>query len=318
MAVLGACGSPKQAAPAVPPADGAGGGLFPVTIEHAYGTTTIDRVPARVVTLGVTDADPVLALGITPLAVTGYSYYPGTGLGPWAQALVRGPQPVRLASDSQPDIEQIAMLEPDLIIGVSAGFDQGVYDRLSSLAPTIVRPADVAAYTVPRDRATRMIAAALGRTEQGEALLRAADAAFADAVAAHPEFQGRTGAVVLPYDGIYGAYFPGDARGRFMQQLGFVVPGQLAARDDGDRFFSEVSREQLGILDGEVLVVLADDPAARAVVDGDPVLQALPVVAGGRMVVPDTDTRGAMTANSVVSVGFALDRLVPALAEALR
>jgi iron complex transport system substrate-binding protein len=210
------------------------------------------------------------------------------------------------------------VLEPDLIIGVSAGFDQAVYDRLSALAPTIARPADVAAYTVPRDRATRMIATALGRAEQGEALLRDADAAFADAVSAHPEFHGRTGAVVLPYDGIYGAYFPGDARGQFMAQLGFVVPGQLAARDDGDRFFAEVSREQLGILDGDILVVLADDPAVRAVVESDVILQALPVVAGGGMVVPDTDTRGAMTANSVVSVRYALDNLVPALADALR
>jgi iron complex transport system substrate-binding protein len=270
-----------------------------------------------VVTLGVTDADPVLALGTTPLAVTGYSYYPETGLGPWAQELVRGPQPIRLASDSTPDIEQIAVLEPDLIIGVSAGFDQAVYDRLSSLAPTIVRPAGVAAYTVPRDQATTMIATALGRAEEGAALVQQADDAFAEAVAAHPEFQGRTGAVVLPYEGQYGAYFPGDARGQVMAELGFEVPEQLAARDTGERFFAEVSREQLGILDGDVLVMLADAPAMREFVDGDEILQSLPVVAEGRMVVPDTDTRGAMTSNSVASVPYALDRLVPALADAL-
>jgi iron complex transport system substrate-binding protein len=310
---LAACGSGEPAAaPAAP-----SGGRFPVTIEHAFGSTTIERAPERVVTLGVTDADPVLALGTTPVAVTGYGFYPETGLGPWAQALVRGPQPVRLASDSTPDIEQIALLEPDLIIGVSAGFDQAVYDRLSALAPTIARPAGVAAYTVPRDQATRMIAAALGRAEQGEALIAQADAAFAAAVAAHPEFQGRTGAVVLPYEGQYGAYFPGDARGQVMAELGFVVPEGLAARDTGERFFAEVSREEVGVLDGDVLVVLANDPAVRAVVDADEVLQALPVVAEGRMVVPDLDTRGAMTSNSVASVPYALDRLVPALAEAL-
>jgi len=294
------------------------GGAFPVTVEHAFGTTTIERPPERVVTLGVTDADPVLALGVTPVAVTGYSYYPDTGLGPWAQALVRGPQPIRLASDATPNLEQIAVLQPDLIIGVSAGFDQAVYDRLSSLAPTIARPADVAAYTVPRDQATTTIATALGRAEEGEVLLRQADEAFTEAVAAHPEFQGRTGAVVLPYDGTYGAYFPGDARGQVMADLGFVVPEPLAARDTGERFFAEVSREQLGILDGDALVVLADDPAVRAFVDGDEILQAVPVVANGGMVVPDTDTRGAMTSNSVISVPYALDRLAPALAEAMR
>jgi iron complex transport system substrate-binding protein len=315
LTVLAACGAGDPVAPAAPsPA----GGPFPVTIEHAFGATTIEQAPERVVTLGVTDADPVLALGITPLAVTGYSYYPETGLGPWAQELVRGPQPIRLTSDSTPDIEQIAVLEPDLIIGVSAGFDQAVYDRLSSLAPTIARPAGVAAYTVPRGQATTMIATALGRAEQGAALVQQADDAFAEAVAEHPEFRGRTGAVVLPYEGRYGAYFPADARGQVMAELGFEVPEQLAARDTGERFFAEVSREQLGILDGDVLVVLADAPAGRAFVDGDEILQSLTVVAEGRMVVPDTDTRGAMTANSVASVPYALDHLVPALAEALR
>ncbi|MGH8967721.1 MAG: iron-siderophore ABC transporter substrate-binding protein, partial [Actinomycetes bacterium] len=93
--VLAACGAD---APTPPPAPS--DGTFPVTVEHAFGTTTIERAPERVVALGVTDADPVLALGTTPVAVAGYSFYPETGLGPWAQELVRGPQPVRLASDS--------------------------------------------------------------------------------------------------------------------------------------------------------------------------------------------------------------------------
>jgi iron complex transport system substrate-binding protein len=312
-AVLAACGSPPPAPEPAAPA----GGPFPVTIEHAFGTTTIERAPERIVALGVTDADAVLALGITPVAVTGYTFYPETGLGPWAQSLVEGPQPVRLASDSTPNIEQLATLEPDLIIGVSAGFDRAVYDRLSALAPTIARPSDTAAYTVPRDRATRVIATALGRADEGEALIRQADDAYARAVAEHPEFHGRTGAVVLPYDGKYGAYFPEDARGRVMAQLGFAVPDELAALDTGEEYFTEVSRERLGILDGDVLVMLADDPTAREFVDEDPILQALPVVEDGRMIVPDTDTRGAMTYNSVLSVPYAIDHLVPALQKAL-
>ncbi|MGH8965457.1 MAG: hypothetical protein ACRDXB_09040, partial [Actinomycetes bacterium] len=111
---------------------------------------------------------------------------------------------------------------------------------------------------------------------------------------------------------------PATRAGQVMAELGFEVPAGLAERDTGEKFFAELSREQLGILDGDALVVLADDPAVRAFVDGDEILQALPVVADGRMVVPDTDTRGAITANSVASVQYALDRLVPALAEALR
>jgi iron complex transport system substrate-binding protein len=65
-AVLAACGSGEQAAPQNPGAAPPAGTPFPVTIEHAFGTTTVERAPERVVTLGVTDADAVLALGTTP------------------------------------------------------------------------------------------------------------------------------------------------------------------------------------------------------------------------------------------------------------
>jgi iron complex transport system substrate-binding protein len=312
--VLAGCGSGDDA---TAPAAAQPSGAFPVTIEHAFGATTIERTPERVVTLGVTDADPVLALGTTPVAVTGYTFFPETGLGPWAQERVQGEQPVLLPAEANLNIEQVAALNPDLIIGVNAGFDQSFYERLSAIAPTLARPADREPYTVPADQATRMIAAALGRVPEGEQLIEATEVAYAAAVAAHPEFQGRTGTVVLPYDQTYGAFFPGDGRGRMMARLGFSLPPQIAELDTGE-FYTEVSRERLGMIDGDVLVMLADDPATRAFVDADPVLQTLPVVRRGAMVVPDTDTRGAMTSSSVLSVPYALERLVPMLAEALR
>lgn len=47
---------------------------FPVTVDHVWGSATIEEAPERVVTLGVTDADVALALGVTPVAITGYSF----------------------------------------------------------------------------------------------------------------------------------------------------------------------------------------------------------------------------------------------------
>jgi iron complex transport system substrate-binding protein len=43
---------------------------FPVTIEHALGETTIEAEPTRVATLGWTDQDHVLALGVVPVGAT--------------------------------------------------------------------------------------------------------------------------------------------------------------------------------------------------------------------------------------------------------
>ena len=43
---------------------------FPVTIEHAFGETTIEEEPTRVATLGWTDQDHALALGVVPVGAT--------------------------------------------------------------------------------------------------------------------------------------------------------------------------------------------------------------------------------------------------------
>jgi iron complex transport system substrate-binding protein len=298
---------PGSGAPA-PSSDGA----FPARIEHVFGSTEIPERPQRVVALGVTDADPVLALGVTPVATASYTFYEQTGgLGPWARGLVQGEPPVVLTGE--PNLEQLAALAPDVIVAVSAGIEQPMYDQLSAIAPVVARPAGTIAFGVPRSDQMRTVATALGEPERGEELIRRADAAFADAAAAHPEFRGRTGATVLPFDGRYGAFTTADARGRFMAGLGFTQPAPIAERDTGS-FYVEVASEQAGLLDGDALVMLADEGAARAQVDDDPVLRQVPVVAQGRMVVPDADTRGAMTYNSVLSAPFALERLVPQLA----
>ena len=45
-------------------------GAFPVTIEHAYGETTVEQEPERVVALGWSDPDVVLSLGVVPVGAS--------------------------------------------------------------------------------------------------------------------------------------------------------------------------------------------------------------------------------------------------------
>jgi len=95
-------------------------GAFPVTIEHVFGSTTVPEKPERIVALGVSDADVVLALGQVPVGNTGFTFYE-TGLGPWAEGLVGDAELTRIQSDSEPNLEQMAGLAPDLILGLAAG-----------------------------------------------------------------------------------------------------------------------------------------------------------------------------------------------------
>ena len=82
---LAACGAGRRATsgtdePAPPRLRGA----FPVTIEHKYGATT-EKAPARVVCVGLTEQDALLALGVVPVAVTKWFGYAPGEIFPWAR-----------------------------------------------------------------------------------------------------------------------------------------------------------------------------------------------------------------------------------------
>ncbi|EFL13778.1 conserved hypothetical protein, partial [Streptomyces sp. C] len=65
-ALLAGCGSgtPDPAPGKDDGAPAAAAGAFPVTVEHAFGTTEVTKAPRRVVSVGYTDDQAVLALGI--------------------------------------------------------------------------------------------------------------------------------------------------------------------------------------------------------------------------------------------------------------
>ncbi|SNT50990.1 ABC transporter substrate-binding protein [Rhodococcoides kyotonense] len=284
-------------------------GSSSVTIEHIYGSTTIEETPQRVVTLGVSDADAAIALGTVPVGNTGYSFYE-TGLGPWTDDAV-GDSPLTLIeSDSEPNLEQIAELAPDLIIGINAGFDEAVYGKLSEIAPTIARPADTAAYTVSRVKATETIATALGVPERGDELNRETAELLDKTKAEHPEFAGRTGVAVLPYDGQYGAFLPGDARGQFLNSLGLSIPDAITSQDTGESFFVPVSAENIGMLDADVILFLGTDENIDVVAE-HPLFGTLPAAQEDNIIATSIDQRGAITYNSVLSIPYAIDTLVP-------
>ncbi|MDR6174095.1 iron complex transport system substrate-binding protein [Nocardioides zeae] len=312
--LIAACGTTDEAASSEG-AELAEAGAFPATITHEFGTTTIEEEPQRIVTLGVTDADVVLALGKVPVGNTGYAFF-DDGLGPWTDDLVEGHDLTFLESDSEPSLEKVASLDPDLIIGVSAGFDQATYDELAEIAPVVGRPAGVPAYTASREDAVELIATALGQPSAGERIVEETDAAIASARADHPELEGATGAAVLPYDGKYGAFLPGDARGQFLADLGVTLPEAVSERDTGDSFFVELSRENVGALDGDLLLVLSDDEDLDLAAE-NPLFASLGVVEDGGVVVATTDERGAITYNSPLSVPYAVENLVPRLAAAV-
>jgi iron complex transport system substrate-binding protein len=280
------------------------------TIAHRYGTTTVPADPQRVVTVGFTDHDAALALGVTPVA---YTNWLAEAPLPWQRI-----DAVRL-DPAAPDFEAVAAAAPDLILAVHSALTQDQYDALSGIAPTVAQSAEHPDFGTPWPEQTRTIGAALGRAEQADALVADVEARFAAARAAHPEFAGVTAVAGLTSaDGTYYAYGPADARSQFLAALGFAPSPEIGALA-GDSFFTVVSTERFDLLsDAGALLWVTTSDAERAALQQLPAYTALAPVQQGRDVFPPYDPLGiALTYNTVLSLPYALDGVLPQLAAAV-
>lgn len=288
------------------------------TIEHKYGATEISGVPKRVVTVGFSDQDAVLALGVVTVGVRDWFGDQPQATWPWARDELGDAKPEVLPA-SELNFEQIATLRPDLIVGISSGMTEKDYGTLSEIAPTIAQSDEYLDFGVPWQEQTRVIGHALNQKEQAEKLVTGVEDRFAKAREDHPEFDGATGVVALAgADGNYQAYGPQDVRGRFLTSLGFEVPDEISELA-GDSFFAAISREKLDLLDADALTWIVNPPVEQETIEDDPLYRKLDVVSEGRDIFLGVNEplAGALSFSTVLSLPFLLDKLVPQLAAAV-
>lgn len=274
-----------------------------MTIEHRYGTTEIPAEPERVVTAGFNDADYALAFGVVPVGVRDFIGTFDEDARPWAQDALGEASPVKVSdSDGVLDYEEIAGAGPDLILAYSY-LEEDEYEMLSQIAPTVVEPAIGSLW----EAHTRDVGRALGQPEHAEEIVAEVAQHFEAARATYPEFEGVTLAIQFGVDpeGYY-LLEPGDPRIGLFTSLGFTMPETTG----------EISREQVDLLDQELLVVIGDEAAYES----DELLQGLDAVREGRVVYLggfETDFAGALGFDSPLSLPYAVDLVAPQLAEAL-
>jgi len=294
---------------------------FPVTVEHKFGVTVIPQAPSRVVTIGYSEQDPVLALGVKPVAVREWFGNQPHAVWPWGQQALGDAQPqVLVMPFGELDYEAIAVLRPDLIIATHSGIQEAEYQRLSRIAPTVAQPATYPDFGVPWQEQTRIIGRALGREAQAEALIAQVEAQIAQARATHPEFEGATVAWVSPTGtGTLWAVGPSTPPMRFLADLGFRLPDALA-RHIGDLDSAQISQEQVRLLDTDVLIFQVLSEAERRQIEQDPLYAQLDAFKEGRTIFfvgMDDPVYGALSFSTVLSLPYALEHLVPRLAAAV-
>ncbi|MGH3896784.1 MAG: hypothetical protein ACRDTA_00740 [Pseudonocardiaceae bacterium] len=122
--------------------------------------------------------------------------------------------------------------------------------------------------------------------------------------------------VVATYgeDAEFSAFASEDPRARFFPSLGFQVPAQIDQLA-GDQFYTEISQERADLLNADLLVwdQLSYTPGGTATVQANPLVQRLDSMSDGHAVFLTGDLEYAFAFNTVLSLSFLLDGVVPML-----
>lgn len=313
--VLAGCGSAdSQPGDAAPTASGSPeAGAFPVTVEHIHGETTIPEQPTRVVSVGLTEQDTLLQLGVTPVGVTEWYGEQPSATWPWARDLLGDAEPEVLTTSNGFEFEKIAALEPDLIVGTNAGITKKDYELLSAIAPTVTNVPDSPGYFSSWQDQALQVARALGREEDGQALVDDVETAYAEAAAAHPEWEGLTATFSqgAPYDGSLYVY-PDGLNTDFLTDLGFEITAGLEDFSP-DGYQAQISAENVGRMEADVVVFATESEEQFQELQDFGTIGNLEAVSGNRAVYTDEVLAGAIYFITPLSLEYVLDELTPML-----
>ncbi|MGW6290772.1 iron-siderophore ABC transporter substrate-binding protein [Streptomyces sp. NPDC055107] len=302
-------------------APAAAGGAFPVTVEHAFGSTEVTKAPERVVTVGYTDDQAVLAFGVKPVGMV--DQYPNPAgrtpdintQWPWVkdQWGDTRPEVVMKNGDAGPNFEKIASLRPDLIIAVYSEVDEAAYEKLSKIAPTVGRTkGEKELFSAPWQDNAVHIAKALGKEKEGAALVKEIQGKLDTAKKAHPEFGGKKAVALSWYKDSISAFTSTDVRGRLVTGTGFTYQTEIDKIADGG-FSTELSPERVDLVDVDQIFVINDKADTDALKKFE-LFTNLPAVKNGKVSYL-LDSEGpavgaAMSQGTLLSLPYAIDELV--------
>ncbi|MBB3085391.1 iron-siderophore ABC transporter substrate-binding protein [Geodermatophilus sabuli] len=302
----------------------AAGDFAPVTVEHAFGTTTLESKPERVATVNWANHEVPLALGVVPvgMAAANFGDDDGDGLLPWVSERLEelgGQTPVLFDETDGIDFEAVADTDPDVILAAYSGLTQEDYDTLSEIAPVVAYPE--APWATPWREMIEVNAAGMGMAEEGEELVASIEQEIADAVGAHPQLADESTMFLTHVDTTdlseVSFYTPFDTRSAFFEDLGLSTPASVtAASTDPEQFSGTVSAEQVDAFDDVDIIVTYGDQELVDALNADPLLSQIPAVRNGALVLlPDTPL-GTAANPTPLAISWVLEEYVSMLAEA--
>ncbi len=211
------------------------------TVEHAMGSTTIEKTPEKVVILTNEGTEALLELGVTPVgAVQSW-----TG-DPWYKHIADDMKDVKVVGlESEVNVEAIAALQPDLIIGNKMR-QEAIYEQLSAIAPTVFAE-DLRGNWKNN---FELYAKALNKEEKGKEVIDAYEARITDLKEKLGDKLAMKVSMVRFMAGDVRIYQKDSFSGVILDQLGFARPDS----QNVDEFaIKGATKEQMPLMDGDIL-----------------------------------------------------------------
>lgn len=271
------------------------------SVDHAMGSTTIKGTPEKVVILTNEGTEALLALGVTPVgAVKSW-----TG-DPWYPHIAEQMEGVtEVGTESEPNLEAIAALKPDLIIGNKMR-QEAVYEQLSAIAPTVF------AETLRGDwkENFQLYAKAVNKEDKGQEVLAAYNTRIAEFKEKAGDKLNQKVSMIRFMGGEVRIYQKDTFSGVILEEIGFARPES----QDVDEFaLRGVTKEMIPQMEGDILFYFTyetgNGEASKLEQEwlNDPLFQKLQVVQKGN--IHKVDDAIWNTAGGVIAANLMIDDL---------
>lgn len=242
-------------------------------VETIYGKVQVPAEPKKIVALDFPEATALADLGVKPVGRP--FYIPAL---PAYETFFKG-VPKITNSSAEPELEKIAALEPELIVGDANELEgkKKIYEELSQIAPTVLFEWTTAAGSWEAD--AMGTAEAIGMAPQLEGLKGAYEDHAADIKSKYGSWlNSHSVDLVTGEPGVFYLYNPTASHSRVLIAAGAHL-GAGAKLKEG---FAEYSTEKYPVLKGTGAIVV-DEPAPGGAkeVTGNPLFENLPAAKAG-------------------------------------
>jgi iron complex transport system substrate-binding protein len=215
-------------------------------ITHAMGVTTVPDEPKRVIMLTNEGTEALVFIGVIPVGAV--QSWDGD---PWYAHLDEAlKDTVALGTENAVNLEVIASLEPDLIIGNKVRQEK-IYDQLSAIAPTVFAEDLSGSW---KDNLT-LYSETVGKADEGKKVLADFDARAATIANSIGDGLAEEISLVRFAPGRVRLYYKDTFAGGILEQMGFHRP----AAQDKDEFAEEIQKERIPDMAGDRIFYFSDD-----------------------------------------------------------